>query len=100
MRRAAKKDTTEKPIVKGLRDLGYIVVVLGKPVDIAVTRTSWGNVWMFAENKTPNRAGGKYEPRSDQKEQAEFCKAHGVPYWLTLEQAHRDLISFADWQKL
>ena len=91
MRYAARADNTQRDIVKGLRALGYIVEIQKKPVDLKVRHESWlSNVWVQAECKTPNLKGGRHRLRTDlpgQKEQFDYCKAHAVPYWLSLEEA-------------
>lgn len=92
LRRAAKVDTTQETIVRDLRNAGYIVSIEGWPVDISVRSARWmANLWLKAEIKTPNRAGGRYAPDKRQAEQIDFCNRHSVPYWTTSEQALREL---------
>lgn len=86
--RRRKVDSTQALIVLALRKAGYHVSLIKEPVDLLVRRPSWpSNVFCLGDAKTPNRAGGKFKPRSDQQEQQDFCNAHGVPYWPSAESA-------------
>jgi hypothetical protein len=82
-----RSDNTQSQLVKDLRACGYFVRQIGKPVDLLVRHSSWPlNTWCLLEAKTPNRKDG-YAPRSDQVDQAQFCRDHGVPYIFDVEQA-------------
>jgi hypothetical protein len=89
MRRAARKDESQRDIVNGLRDAGYEVVVLGRPVDLLIG--IWAGYckvshWKLLEVKTPTK-GGKIRLRKDQQAQQDFCRETGTPIVSTLEEA-------------
>ncbi len=79
MRRAAKVDSTQAEIVKGLRDAGYHVTIMKLPVDLAVRKSGWPpSIFAFLESKTPD-AKGRVRERKDRETQNKFRAAHGVP---------------------
>jgi hypothetical protein len=80
MRRAAKRDSSEPDIVRDLGKLGFDVVKLKLPVDLAIRKKSWpGGLFMMAEVKNATKTGTKPAPRSDRKAQTAFIEQHGVP---------------------
>jgi len=90
-RYAKKPDTTQADIVKGLRDAGIQVWIIGKPCDLLCYY--WSNRlreyrWQPLEAKTPH---GKRDPKAvvdpRQKEQIEFIQRTGTPIVLTAQQA-------------
>lgn len=90
-RYARKTDTAQPGIVDDLRKLGWVVVVIGKPVDLLVRRKAWpANVWRCLEVKTPTKTG-KIVLDKRQREQIAFCADYDVPKVATLEQALRAL---------
>lgn len=92
---ARRTDTTQQAIAKALRKCGYVVEIMREPVDLVVRHSRWPwNVWCMGDAKTPNRKGGKYAPRADQKDQQQFCREHGVPYWPSVESALEYLARF------
>jgi hypothetical protein len=92
VRRAAKIDNTQAEAVKGLRALGYVVVLLKLPVDVLVRHPSWPtNLWVLGEFKTPT-ATGRIPKDKRRAEQLAFVNAHGVPYWTGLESAIQYLV--------
>lgn len=93
-RYARRVDTTHPQIVEDLRACGYLVEIIGKPVDIAVRHPTWpANTWAMMELKTPNKKDG-YTPRKNQQKQTEFCMAHGVPFVWETEAALSYLRAF------
>jgi hypothetical protein len=86
MRRAARRDGTEHPIVTGLRDLGYQVQVLSQPVDLLVRNPRTGRLDILEVHGGKRTGTGK---RKDK--QLEFLKAWEVPLVSTLEEATRAL---------
>ena len=87
MRYARKNDKSQPEAVAELRKLGYIVEIIGKPVDVMVRHHLWPeNVWCVAEFKTPN-AKGEVVMRKDRVDQQSFCNDHNVPYWTGIESA-------------
>lgn len=80
-RYAKRADTTTQRIVEDLRSMGYSVVYIGLPVDLAVHHRKWGaNVWRFLECKSRRLKNGNVALDKRQARQAEFCADHGVPY--------------------
>src|SRR5689334_23170634 len=87
LRYARDIDLTQPAIVKKLREAGYTVEILGRPVDLAVRRIDWPpGIFLFGEAKTPNNKG-LVVLRKDREDQHKFCLAHRVSYWLSPEQA-------------
>lgn len=87
-RRSDKPDAPTQKIVDELRALHFDVECIGRPVDLLVHAPGWPmNRWALLEVKRP--ANKKGSPRLDkrQKEQAEFCALHCVPYVTNTEQA-------------
>lgn len=83
-----RPDNTQKSIVAELRKRHYTVEIIGQPVDLIVRHPTWRpNFWVMAECKTANRADGTYKPRKDQADQTNYCIAHIIPMWTTLEAA-------------
>lgn len=91
MRWAAKVDTTQSEIVKGLKSYGVQVYVIGRPVDLlcryydnALRR--W--LWQPLEVKTPH---GKRKPKprrdSRQETQREFLEQTSTPIVTSLQEA-------------
>lgn len=86
-RHSEKPDAPTQKIVDELRSMCFDVIHVGRPVDLLVRAPNWPeNTWKLVEVKRPaNKAGS---PRLDkrQKEQAEFCAVHGVPYVTSTQQ--------------
>jgi hypothetical protein len=80
MRRAARKDSTQTEIVEGLREAGYRVEIIGKPVDLAVQLKN--THWMLMEVK--RKSGLR---RKDQDSQNSFLDETNTPVVATLEEA-------------
>ena len=86
MRRAARRDEAERPIVQALEAAGCIVY-RSLPSDLLIHRRRWGPGWFrVQEVKTP---GGKGVRRS-QKDQATFLADTGTPIVRTPEEAIAD----------
>jgi hypothetical protein len=85
-----RADTTIGAIVEELRNRGYIVVIIGRPVDLLIRHPSWPlNVWRLLEGKSPSGREQKLKLRKDQEDQQKFCAEHGVPYAISpLEALH------------
>ena len=86
---ALKVDATQPEIVNGLRAFKFEVVILGKPVDLAVRRPGWPN-GMFAMLECKPLTGKKPKARlrtKEQRVQSEFCAMHGVPYVTSAQEA-------------
>jgi hypothetical protein len=81
---AARKDTVQQEIVKGLRKCGYRVIILGRPVDIGVWRPP--NFYLLMEIKSPTSTG-KRRKRKDQPEQDRFIEENHIPVVTSLEEA-------------
>lgn len=93
MRRASKVDLSQQAIVEGLRAHGFRVEIIGRPVDLLITRLDdlVGRYakpynWALLELKTPTKSG-KVRKRKDQEKQDEFIRETGTPVVTTLEQA-------------
>jgi hypothetical protein len=85
IRRLHRTDTAQPAIVEELRQLGIVVVILGRPVDLLCRHVAWPtNVWKLVEIKTPTKGGG-FKKRLDQQAQGEFCAHHGIPRLTTTE---------------
>lgn len=86
----SKPDTSKDAIVEELRNRGYVVHLVGRPVDCLVRHPSWPlNIWRLLECKSPSGKAGKLKLRKDQEEQQKFCAEHGVPYAISpLEALH------------
>lgn len=84
MRRAAKRDETEKPIVDGLRDIGYQVIRLQQPCDLLVRHRSTGELTLL-------EVDGITKYRKRDIAQLEFIQDWQVPLVSTLEEALRAL---------
>ena len=74
MRRAVRRDNSEKPIVAALEAAGAIVLKK-LPVDLLVY---YRGSWRLLEAKTPKASRSPAMLRR-QKEQAAFIKAFGIP---------------------
>lgn len=82
-----RPDTTTSTIVTELRNRGYVVRHIGRPVDLLVTHPSWPhNTWKLLECKSPSPKG-ELKLRKDQQEQREFCEKNKVPYALSALEA-------------
>lgn len=95
MRRAAKVDSVQNEIVEGLREWGYHVEIIGRPVDLLVgyhwhTEAPDGMIrhmgWKLLEVKTPTKAG-KRRKRKDQEDQDDFIAWTGTPVVTSLHEA-------------
>lgn len=84
-----RSDTTTDAIVEELRNRGYVVRHIGRPVDLLVRHPRWPiNTWKLLECKSPTPKG-ELKLRKDQEEQQKFCAEHGVPYAISpLEALH------------
>lgn len=84
-----RPDTTTSAIVTELRNRGYVVRHIGRPVDLLVTHPNWPhNTWKLLECKSPSPKG-ELKLRKDQEDQREFCEKNKVPYALSaLEALH------------
>jgi hypothetical protein len=81
-------DKTTKAIVDALRECGYRVEYIGRPVDLLVSHASWPpNTWKLLECKTPEGKKGQVWHRDRMKKQQDFCSAHAVPYTVNAESA-------------
>jgi hypothetical protein len=92
MRRAAKRDTAERPIIQALEQCGFEVWALTQPCDLAVRRSSWpGGRVQLLEVKTPYGKAAK--PRLDKRQegQANFLTATGTPVVTTPVEALKAL---------
>lgn len=88
MRRAAKVDTVQQEIVRDLQKLGWDVVKLKLPVDLAIRKRNWpGGLFMMAEVKTPTKSGKKPAPRGDRKAQTAFIAQHAIPVLTDINDA-------------
>lgn len=65
MRRAARTDKNQGEIVRGLRQMGVSVEVIGKPVDLLVC---FRGETSLMELKSPNPDGGDHALTKDQVE--------------------------------
>jgi hypothetical protein len=92
---ARKVDQSQAEIVKGLRDAGYWVEVIRRPVDLVVGLKKFNlktedfrsvYSWTLLEVKTPTNSG-KRRNRTDQALQDQFIKETGTPVVMTLQQA-------------
>lgn len=80
-RYARRADKQTQSIVDGLRAIGYTVEYIDKPVDLAVNHPRMGkNVWKLLECKSRKLKNGQVVLDKRQKDQAEFCAKHEVPY--------------------
>jgi len=94
MRRAAKADTATQPLVEDLRKLGFTVVHLGQPIDIAIRQPSWPpGMFLFVEVKSGRKKNGEVKLDPRQERQKAFCRDHGVIYATQTE----DVIHAARW---
>ena len=89
---ARKADSSQREIVKALRDAGVQVWIIGKPCDLLIRY--WCNqarryLWQTLECKSPYNKDGSAKKRKDQKEQIEFIQLTGTPIVLNGEQALR-----------
>jgi hypothetical protein len=82
---ARKVDLTQQSIVDALRKAGFLVWIIGEPVDLLVWKQGYG--WRLLEAKTPNRADGSYKPRADQEAQNLFCEMTDTKRVTTAEAA-------------
>lgn len=77
-RYAKKPDTSQSAIVKALKDSGWFVWIIGRPVDLLCWKPGKG--FRCLEAKTPR---GKKNPKAvidkRQKEQIEFINTTGTP---------------------
>ncbi len=89
-RYARRADATTATIVTELRNRGYVVTHIGRPVDLLITHPSWPhNTWKLLECKSPSGKEQKLKLRKDQQEQREFCEKNKVPYAISaLEALH------------
>ena len=78
MRRAARRDTAEAPIVAALEAVGAMVVRLNWPIDLLVRHKR--KVWLMEVKSGPHL-------RKDQQAQREFCRAWEVPIVRTPDDA-------------
>lgn len=87
-RHAKRADTSTQKIVDELRALHYVVVHVGRPVDLLVTHAKWpANTWKLLECKSHKLKNGQVKLRKDQQDQQEFCAEHNVPYVTTSFEA-------------
>lgn len=86
MRRAARRDDTEDPIVKGLRAMGFKVYPMKLPVDLLIKHPQTGIINILEVQ------GGKRTGTGARKQtQLDFIRDWNVPIVKTLEQALRAL---------
>lgn len=86
-----RPDSVTQQIVDELRALGFSVIHIGFPVDLAVHHPRWGaNVFKLLECKSRRkRRTGEVALDKRQEKQKDFCEEHGVPYVTnTLEALH------------
>lgn len=92
---AARVDTTQAAIVKGLRDMGVKVWLIREPCDLLAY--FWCNrhhdfCWQTIECKTPyGKKHPKYKPDGRQEVQRRFLEDTRTPIALTLEGAIAEL---------
>jgi hypothetical protein len=82
-------DSSQLPIVLGLRQAGYRVWQIEEPADLLVY--GWSNrlnafKWTVLECKTPQKNGRRLK-RNDQKEQDKFLAETHTPVVTTLDEA-------------
>src|ERR1700686_785964 len=97
---ARKVDHSQADIVKGLRDAGYWVEGIRRPVDLLVglkkvniyDDEGFSPIWRWTllEVKTPTKTG-KRRSRTDQALQDQFIKETGTAVVTTLEEALKAL---------
>lgn len=93
-RYARKSDEVQDDLVRDLRAWGYIVSVIGRPVDLAVRHREWPpGLHLLMECKTPGTAGARGK-RKDQEEQTKFIAETGVPVVTSFESALEALRKF------
>lgn len=80
LRRAARSDSTQRPIVAALRAAGAQVYVLGKPVDLLVRYR--GKLYLGDCKPLTWK-----KPRKDQAAQTAWMEAWEVPVWRTPDDA-------------
>lgn len=88
MRRAARVDTVQQEIVEGLRKLGFVVCLIGRPVDLFVGKPLGPGrfKWTPMEVKTCTKSG-KRRVRRDQEAQEAFIRETYTPVVMSLAQA-------------
>lgn len=87
-RHAKRADKSTQKIVDELRALHYVVVHVGRPVDLLVRHPRWPvNTWQLLECKSHKLKSGAPVLDKRQQEQQEFCAEHGVPYVTTSLEA-------------
>lgn len=86
MRRAAKRDRTERPIIDGLAAHGIRTWQLDFPCDLLCHMPD--GTWRVLEVKTPcGKRNPKPKQRSDQPEQSKFLRETNTPVVTSLEDA-------------
>jgi hypothetical protein len=93
LRRIHRTDASQAAIVEGLRNAGYRVEIIERPVDLLVGRWIYYYDtfrWWLLELKTPTKTG-KIRKRKDQEKQDLFIKETGTAVVSTLEEALKAL---------
>lgn len=79
MRRAAKVDISQAPIVAALRAIGDRVYIIGRPVDLLVRS---GSVYWSAEVKTPGKNAKREMPI--QVEHRKDAQRFNAPHYILM----------------
>ncbi len=74
-------DETQKPIVDGLRAIGFKVAVIEEPVDLLVRRPSDGRLFLL-------EVEGITKHRKRKQTQLDFIQAWNVPIVKNFDEAH------------
>lgn len=90
---AAKVDSTQREIIRGLRAAGVKVWTIRRPVDLLLR--FWCNrhhdfCWQPLEVKTPD-PNGKVKYRTDRLTQNQFIEETGTPVATSFDEAWRKL---------
>ena len=86
MRRAARRDEAEEPIVNALEAIGCLVYK-DLPGDLLIHRPSWGKGWFrVQEVKT-----GKAKTQRKQKRQKDFLEDTGCAVVRSIEDSFKDI---------
>jgi hypothetical protein len=89
LHRLHRPDSSQKPLVQALRDVGIQVWLIGRPCDLLLY--FWCNrhhdfCWQTLEVKSPQK-NGTQKKRYDQARQDEFLAATGTPVALDFDSA-------------
>jgi hypothetical protein len=90
----ARTDTSQKPIVKALRDAGVRVWHIGRPCDLLLRfwcERHHDHCWQTLEVKTPVTKAGDPRRRKDQQTQDTFLAETDTPRATDFDSAWREL---------